>query len=323
MSIVDREVLWDVCAKLPANAMRSAAEAAIRNPIEITIKGAVGGSWTTAVSSVSSVSATIKNSVSQNIAPIIEQKVALKVKIVDLVNGVVQPILADKGGAVLRPVLAKCCSPIAKAFVKAATDFNEEVTKLIGDNKFSEANFDSSARQLEYRMYWNMYKSYDIVYDMCFNGFADIMACLGNISMYSVYYMCKDALNEVYYNAVYTLTKFMKESNNYDLANQQTILADTMRKMVHDCKLATNRLIVKFLRMLLDTPVLELMIKPAKALVEPIQATIDAIPVINTLLNLTALTEETIEKIVKDSLTTLVQSGFASAMDGEFASLKL
>jgi len=101
------------------------------------------------------------------------------------------------------------------------------------------------------------------------------------------------------------------------------VLAATMRKMVHDCKLASKNLVVEFLRLLIDTPVQELMLKPAKTLVSPMQAQIDAIPVVNKLLNLNEMTTECIERIVKDTMSTIVQTGFISQMGAEFAAIKL
>jgi hypothetical protein len=324
MSILDREVLWPEFSKLTVSGYaRNAAENAIRTPISASVKAAVGGQWTGATGAASGSMDTIKSTVQSNIAPVIEQKLKLKQGIVDAVNGVVQPILAEKAGAVLKPILTKACSPIGKAFAKFTIDFKEKMTEKIGNGELSDTKFESGMRSVEYGMYWVMYKAYDIVYDMCFNGLADLMNLIPGVSMSSVYYMCRDAMNAVHYNAAYTFSKLAKESGNYEVANLETVLATVMRKMVHDCKLAAKVLIVQFLRVLLDTPVQELMIKPAKALVAPMQAQIDTIPVVNTFLNLTDMTSHVIEKIVKDNLSAIVQAGFITQMDSEFDSIKV
>ncbi len=326
LSVLDREVLCAAVAAIDTDSdfARNAAESAIRKPIQTMVKSAVMGSWRTATAGAEAGCESAKNTIQTSIAPIIEHKQALKTKIVDSVNGVVSPILAEKAGAsFLQPILTKACSPIGKAFAKFTVDFNEKMTERLGNGEFSEEKFEHGMRDVEWGMYWTMYKAYDIVHDMCFNELADTLTSIPGVSISSIYYMMRDAMNKVHYDAAFTFQKYVKESEKYDTANLQSILAATMKKMVHDCKLVSKQLIVSFLRVLLDTPVLELMIKPAKALVDPIQAAIDAIPVVSTFLNLSEMTSEVIEKIVADNLGVIVQNGFIGQMNVEFASIKI
>ncbi len=111
--------------------------------------------------------------------------------------------------------------------------------KCIG-HEFSEEKLVHSMRDGESGMYWTMHKAYDIVYDMCFNELADTLTIIPDISIWSIYYRMRDAMNKVHYDAAFTFQKCVKESENYDTANLQSILAATMKKMVHDCKLASK-----------------------------------------------------------------------------------
>jgi len=324
MCIIEREVIYPEFAALTVTGFaRNAAENAIRTPISAMVKAAAGSQWTASTGLASAAVDTVKEQVQTNIAPIIDAKQNMKKGIVDAVNGVVQPVLGEKAGSVLQPILSKACAPIGKAFAKFTVDFKDKMTEKLGNGELSDSKFESGMRSIEYGMYWTMYQAYDIVYDMCFNGLADLMNLIPGVSMNSVYYMCRDSMNTIHYNAAYTFKKYAKESGNYEPASLETVLAATMRKMVHDCKLASKNLVVEFLRLLIDTPVQELMLKPAKTLVSPMQAQIDAIPVVNKLLNLNEMTTECIERIVKDTMSTIVQTGFISQMGAEFAAIKL
>ncbi len=67
---------------------------------------------------------------------------------------------------------------------------------------------------------------------MCFNKLADTLTIIPDVSIWSIYYMMRDAMNKVHYDAAFTVQKCVKESENYDTANLQSILAATMKKMI-------------------------------------------------------------------------------------------
>jgi len=323
VSILDREVLWDVISKLPSGVARGALESAIRNPVEASVSAAVGGSWTGSVSAVSGLRGTLESSVRQLISPLLEQEKKLKSQIIETISGVINPVIADKGANLLRPVLLKACSPIGKAFTLGANGFLEKVQEMIKENEFEASKFAEGVKKLDRNYYWILYKGYDVVWDLCFNAFAEIAASFANgISYWEVYYMSKDAMNDIFHNAVYT---FQKLSSDADPKSHGTILLEVMKKYAHDSKLAAKQLIVKILRALLDTPVQELIIKPSLTLVAPIQGVIDSIPIpgLSSLFNLTALTSDAAEEIIQNALNTLVEHGFIDSLNSEFTAIKL
>ena len=323
VSILDREVLWEVISKLPGGAARYTLESAIRNPIEASVSAAVGGSWTSATAAVSGVKATLENSVKQLLSPLFEQQKALKEKIVAKVGGIINPVIQDKGGSLLRPVLTKAMAPFGKAFTLAANDFAEKSRELITNNELIPAKFEDSLAYLDRQYYWVLYKACDIIWDFCFSTFAEIISALSNgITYWEVYYMSKDSIYSIYHNAVYTFSKLAKE---VDVSQHPAVLADVLRKYANDSKIAAKSLIIKILRALLDTPIQELIMKPANLATEPIQEVIDAIPVpgLSALFNLVALTQNTVEEIIHNALNALVEGGFLASLESEFNAIRI
>lgn len=323
VSILEREVLYEVYDKIPSSPARGAIISSIKSPIEATVTGAVGSAWTTSTVAAKGLTDTLEASVKQLITPLLEKQKEIKEQIVEKVSGIVNPVIADKGASLLRPVLTKAVGPIGKAFTRGVSDFAEKVRELIGNNELEPSKFNDTIAYLDRQYYWILYKGYDIVWEFCSNIFGQIMAAASNsFSYWEVYYMTKDSMNSIFHNAVYT---FQKAARDADPSRHAAILAEVMRKYVHDSKVAAKDLIVQILRAVLDIPVQELMLKPAGAVTEPIQSMIDAIPIpgLSTLFNLSSMVEEVIESIVNSALVTLVESGFSSSLESEFNAIRI
>jgi hypothetical protein len=95
---------------------------------------------------------------------------------------------------------------------------------------------------------------------------------------------------------VYTFRKLITENPGVALVvHAQAIFT----QYVHDAKLFVRHVLLSLLKKLLDSPVNELIIKPCKMLVEPVQAMIDAIPIpgLSTLFDLQNLLGECVGEI--------------------------
>jgi hypothetical protein len=81
-----------------------------------------------------------------------------------------------------------------------------------------------------------------------------------------------------------------------------------MEMMVHDALLLVKYVIFVVLKTILDNPINEMVIKPSQKLIEPIQSTIDEIPIpgLSVLFDLPGMLEEVVADIEQGAILALV-----------------
>jgi len=333
--ILEREVVWDIVCKIQGSyTVRRMLESAIRTPIEIAVNAAVGGSWTGLCTACAPICTKMEELLKASLAPLLEQEAKLKTQIVDGVSSIVNPVLADKAGGGLRPFLQLACDPIAVAFTQSARHFKDFMSKMIADNEFAEDKFDQGISHAYGRSYWELCDSYQTINHMCFTGFGPLLASLAEMcagfDLWNVYYTIRNSLDNIYRNAIYTfkvLVKGVEEDAEKGIVAVAPIglgpaLNEVIRRYIADCMHCVVEVVCKVMRGLLEFPIMELMIKPAKMIVAPIEEVVKAIPVINVLINVTSMTTECIERIIHSFLSEMITSGFGSVMNGHFASVR-
>ena len=108
---------------------------------------------------------------------------------------------------------------------------------------------------------------------------------------------------ELFHNACYTFQKKVLEAGaGITEGQQEAILAEVMAMYAHDARVSIREFLADVLRRFLETAVQDLMLKPILATVAPVQEQIDAIPVpgLATLINLSDIAEECVERIVRE-----------------------
>jgi len=323
ISVLNREVIYTVVGRLPSGAARGALESAIRTPIEVSVKSACGGSWTSSVTACSGMKATLEASVKQLLSPLIEQEKSIKNKIVEVAGGIINPVVAEIGGNLLKPILAESCLPISLAYAKSAEIFAEKIQAQIASSDFGPEKLESSVKYIDNYYWWNLWNAFSIIRDLCYQKLSKLPSVFfQNISYWTICYMAEDAISELFHNACYTFVELVKKSEGDSI---EASLSSVMRMYAHDCRLAVKNLLVDVLRKFLSTAVQDLMMKPILAAVDPLQEAIAAIPVpgLATLIDLKQMSTECVERIVHEALLALVENGFMASMEKSFASIKI
>ena len=189
------------------------------------------------------------------------------------------------------------------------------------DNYFEK--IESSVKYIDMYYWWNLWNAYSIVREMCYQKLSKLpQAFFQNVSYWTICYMAEDSISELFHNACYTFVELAKKSEGQSL---ELTLSYVMRMYAHDCRIAVKALLIDVLRKFLTTAVEDLMMKPILAAVEPLQATIAAIPVpgLSTLIDLTEMSTEVVERIVHGALVALVDNGFMTTMERAFVAIKI
>jgi len=324
--LMERNVLNEVFYKLPDNAMKSMTIDAIRKAVGSSVKTACSSAWLSSAGAVRSMSTTIQSQVKDLIAPLVEKEKVFKETIVQKVSGTVDPFLSEKGSEVLKPVLDVLFQPVSDAFVYAVQGFYSHMTEKIKDGAFKQNDYTYGINRADWEMdWWNgpVHKSYvlvDRLYDTDLNTVAKLC---GNLSTYTIYYMVLDKLKLMLHRAVFTFRELAKDIGETE---QTSVLSHVTGLMFHDAMILVKNVIFTVLKAILENPIAEFVIKPCVALIEPIQATIDEIPIpgLSVLFDLPGMLEDVVYSIEDNAVLAVVKgclSGVKSKLDA--ASLEL
>jgi hypothetical protein len=129
--ILNRELINDVIYNIPAGPQRGTAVSIVRKTVDTAVVAAVSASWNSCVMACEGLRGTLETTVKGLLAPVFEQEVQLKEKVVSSISGTVNPFLADVGGRVCRPLLKIAANSITRAFCAAIKGYSHKMKDKI------------------------------------------------------------------------------------------------------------------------------------------------------------------------------------------------
>jgi hypothetical protein len=304
--VLERELLRDVYDNLPSTG-RSQAMSAIGKIVDSAVISAVTAAWNGVLSAVDSVKGTIEKAASDLLNPLFEAEANLKDNIVSRVAATVNPVMEDLGARLCAPVFSRCLTHISVSYISAVRDFvshtKDRVNRIRSNPQVLDSEYDSAQREIDYWYSGPMSTANGVLWRMYTSDLASIMDCfVGGYTAYDIYSNTLDDLRTLLHNATYTFYKYASEGGD-----PMDILADTLRKLIHDAKDVEAEGVKAILNSLISSTVDEKVIGPCKELVAPVN---DMIPdALKELVNIETLVEEVIGDIVDGALKAIVSGG--------------
>jgi hypothetical protein len=315
LDVLDQEILSEIIYKIPDGPSRSLTVDLIRKSISTTVHAATSAAWASAVSAMRAVSDKIESSCKDLIRPVIEKQQNLKEMIVEKISSTIDPFLADKGSALLTPVLRVLFNPVIRAFTAMAKGFHAHLTTAINNGDFhgSSDKFKSAWDRCDWQMDWwsgPIGDAYSITWRMYDSDLAEVASILASGSASMIYNMVNDKLKALVHRAVYT---FGNLAASVAEGERLTMLAHTTGLLFHDCYIMVQSTIAAVLTYILSPMVNEMVLKPGQNAIAPLQEVVDSIPVpgLSVLLDLNALLEETVGDIVGNSINSIIKGSLA------------
>lgn len=324
--ILSREIVDAILGGIPAGGAYYATCEVVNNLVSGMVLSAVKPCWTTVCTAANAVEGEVKATAKRLLGPLIEQEKTIKDTIVSTISTVTTPFIGKVGGTVLRPFLTAASETIVSAFIEVIAGFHKEATNYsgssLGNNQNGRYTIESMQWSAErgggegfgpaYRLIWKLY--YELL-----SPLTPIFETLGGFTGYMVYTIVMEDLQDLSRRVCYTLGReIYKGENSQGVASEYVQPAEAIavvtRKLVHDCKIYVKNILMKLMRTMLESTVTETLGKPCHTLVDPIQATIDAIPVpgLSTLFDLSKMLDEVIASVVDDGLDAIVSESMSN-----------
>jgi len=281
----------------------------VRKTIGSSVKAACGGAWVSSANAVRSLSSSIQSSVKDLLSPLLEKQKGFKETIAGKIGGTINPFLADKGAALLRPILNVMFKPVTEAFILSVKGFHTHMSGKISSNEFAAARFQSTLDYSDWQMDWwsgPIGQSYHTIHRMYSSDFAEVASLLvGGITPYTVYNMVNDKLKLIIHRAVFTFGSLAKSISESELAS---VLGHVTGLLFHDIMIMIKTTVFDVLKAILDAPLTELVLKPCGELIAPIQETIDSIPIpgLSLLFDLGSMLNEVVYKIEDGAVEAII-----------------
>jgi hypothetical protein len=313
LDLLDRDIVNAILDDVPNNAAKAMTVDLVRKTIGANVKGAVSGAWTSSVTAVRSLSASIQSSVKDLLTPLLEKQRDFKKMITDKISGTVNPFLADKGANLLRPVLNVIFKPVTDAFVLAVQGFHSHFSSKIASNEFAAARFQTTLDYSDWQMDWwsgPIHQGYVVVHRMYSDDFATIASLLvGGITPYTVYNMVCDKLKLIIHRAVFTFGSLAKSIAESELPS---VLSHVTSLLFHDILVMIKSVVMAVLNAILNAPLNEMVLKPCKELIAPLQETVDAIPIpgLSMLFDLNNMLEDVVYTVRDGAVDALISGSF-------------
>jgi hypothetical protein len=230
--------------------------------------------------------------------------------VVDAISGTINPVLADKGSKLFTPVLNMLFKPVTNIFIEATTGFHGMMTKKLADGKFTPDEVKRAHRETNY---WHSYlrPSYTTVDKMYHGDLSKAADLLGGVSSSTIYHMVIDSMRMIMHRAITTFEIMSKDVEGDGMA----VLEHVMSLLFHDSLLVIKNVITDILFRLMDSTISEMVLKPCKELIAPVQATIDAIPIpgLPILLDLPTMLEEIVLSIEAGAINAVLSGAVDEA----------
>lgn len=316
--ILYRDLVQSIIDRIPAGMLRRPTEKMVTSFIDQTVSTAVCGAWNSSSTACKSAKAGIEETAKNLLEPLFNEEVKLKEAIAEKVNEKTQPFIEDVGQRVCQPVLKVIAAPISNAYCAAISDFSKfmkaevAANKFKGDKKVVKKAIHEAHRELDWfysgplaeanRVCWALYEADDLkkVAPLFGTGF----------TTYTLYSETIDAIRDLCHRALHAFATGLEEEKSEEDDNQKAILADVLARFLHDAKLSLKGILELLLGGILQGGYESAVITPSGSLVAPLQEVLDAIPGVSSLIDLNALTEEVLQRVLDDAVSSFVESAY-------------
>jgi len=192
--------------------------------------------------------------------------------------------------------------------------FHTHMTGKITSNEFAAARFQNTLDYCDWQMDWwsgPIHQAYLVCHRMYADDFAVVASLLvGGITPYTVYNMVCDKLRLIVHRAVFTFGSLAKSIGESELAS---VLSHVTSLLFHDCLICIRSVIGEVFQAILSAPLQELVLKPCKELIEPLQEMIDSLPIpgLSLLFDLGTMLEEVVYKIQDNAIDAIIAGSVA------------
>jgi hypothetical protein len=325
LDVLDQDILNEIIGNIVDGPARSMTIDLIRKTAGTTVNLACSAAWVSSAAAVRSVSDKIQSTAKELIRPVIEKQLHFKDMIVEKITGVTDPFLADKGASLLAPVFRVVFRPIIRAFTEAARGFHRHVATLVSNGDFAGDKFNSRLDYCDWEMDWwsgPVGEAYQITWRMYTIDLNEVLSILAGGCSSLIYNKVNDRLRDILHRAVYTFGKKVRDGGN----ELHHALTQASGLLFHDAYIMIRETIKEVLNAVIDPMVQELVLKPSKELIEPLQEMVESIPIpgLSVLIDLNALLEDAVGEIVGKGLDAILSGSLGDIQGGlEEARLEL
>jgi hypothetical protein len=325
--ILYRDLIQSIVDRIPAGVLRKPTEKFVTKFIDQTVSTAVCGAWNSSSTACKSAKAGIEETCKSLLEPLFEEEVKLKESIAEKVNEKTLPFLEDVGNRVCQPVLKVIAAPISKAYAAAITDFSKYMKAEVAAGKFKgkkkevKKAIHEAHRELEWyhsgplaeanHVCWELYVADDLgkVASLFGDGF----------TTYTLYSETISAIRDLCHRAVHAFATALhdeaqaeeeEETADSKEKDQDALLTEVLTRFLHDAKLSLKGVLEMLLGGMLQGGYESAVIGPCGDIVAPLQAVIEAIPGVSSLIDLNAMTEEVLQRVLDDAVGTFVESAY-------------
>lgn len=314
--ILYRQLIQSIIDEIPAGALRNPTERLVRKTVQSAVTAAVTSAWTSASETCKQGKGAIEEKVTELLQPVFEQEVSLKEEIAKITGNKINPFLEDVGTRLCQPVLRACAKPITKAFIAAINGFAAYMKNDINSSGYTTKDVSAATIRRNHMAVGYWYSGpLEEANRLCWDLYASDVKALSHLfsdgySAYSLYADTLDAIQDLTHRGIHAYFELINEFENEDRLVQFNSI---MVRFVHDAKIALKSILISILSNILQTPMEQMVITPCLTLVTPVQDAIDSIPVpgLSSLFNVITLTEEVLQRILDDSIDTLVSASYA------------
>ena len=309
--------------RIPAGVLRNPTEKIVNKTIGQAVNTAVCGAWNSVSTACKSSKAGLEETAKSLLEPLFIEEVKLKESIAETVNEKAQSFLDEMGTRVSEPVLKVIAGPVTRAHVSALKEFSKYMRQQVASGEFTGSaskvaqSIKSAHRELEWfhsgpladanHICWDMYRDDDLkkLEPLFGNGFTS----------YDLYSETISSIRDLCHRAVHAFAESLTEAEASETDNKEDVTQGVMLNVVlgklgHDAKISEREVLVSLLVGILQSPYESQVISTGLTLVSPMQEVISAIPLVSSLIDLEALTEEVLQRILDDNVGALVDSSF-------------
>ena len=320
--VIHDKVLRSVVDSLPDNSMKDTIRDTIFSTTVTVVRAACNAGWKSSVAALKIVKGQISSSVERLLDPILEQEVKARDQITSNVQTFSTPVVSGLIGSTCQPLISAALKPIADVFVAVIENYSAYAQKKLKSNGFKDDKIDATITKFFDFELWLLIDGPISIARSLSWALADdskLTALVTSSKMQAISNIIHDYVFEIAQRATYTLGVALK-----NVTDKSAVFAEVMQKLVHDVMIVSKQAILDILNYLIGDKVKEEVVKPCIDLVQPVQATIDSIPVpgVKEFLDINSFLLQCIDIIVNNGFENLLKSSL-SELETKYASAKL
>ncbi|KAA0168560.1 hypothetical protein FNF31_00440 [Cafeteria roenbergensis] len=309
------------------------AERIIRDKVRETVNNTVGASvragWIAASKAIDTAEPSVRDAVAKAVGPILDAVALVENKIADSATGVIRPAVESSLSPVLEPILKLLFSPLANAHAKAVEVVRESLIATCAAEGGA-----TSEKGLKYlsRVERNARYQRSVFYEPCRAlrddrgdwgeaARAELAARAPGLSEWRMDNIMREGLALVCKNAVFTFKRLITDGlpGASSPLTPEAAMADTLGRMVVDCKIAA----IEDMHSIFMSVLYPLVLKAAKAGLDPVMEPISSsIPeVAKAFINPTTMVEDLLQRILADAVLAGINKPARAVLDERMGAL--